>query len=485
MDVVSTTLEVITSTVSRQEFQHSVLIFLIVGVLLAFLLGFSLGAHDVANTFGTSVGSKVLTIHQAYFLATIFETAGAILLGYNVVTTMRKSVVDTSLYVGQEREFFIAQLAVLAACSLWLLITTFLQLPVSSSHSIVGSTVGFSIALKGFVGINWGMIAGIASSWVISPVFSGLVSGFLYILVDMLVLRRRNPVKCGLRCIPFFYFFCIAFNVFTIVFQGSKIIGIEDVPLGWASIIAFLSGVLIGLAVQFVMRPYLLRYINKVDEPAPAVKTDLNGGTMTVAHEPQPHVHPHQPFSLVPSKFVHWLLPSKDRKDNERSLRLFSTIQVFTACFAGFAHGANDVANVISPIAAMLSVYLEDSVLQEKPASIWIFVFGAVSICVGLWCLGHKIIVVVGEKMSHIHPASGFTIEFGAAVTSILASKLGLPISTTHSVIGSVVTVGSLRSGGGVQWSIFRNIVFAWLVTLPVTVGMSAALTLLLKWLVM
>ncbi|KAI6175202.1 Phosphate transporter [Aphelenchoides fujianensis] len=441
MDVVSTTLEVITSTVSRQEFQHSVLIFLIVGVLLAFLLGFSLGAHDVANTFGTSVGRlqgphdppSVLPGHH-------LRDGGAILLGYNVVTTMRKSVVDTSLYVGQEREFFIAQLAVLAACSLWLLITTFLQLLVSSSHSIVGSTVGFSIALKGFVGINWGMIAGIASSWVISPVFSGLVSGFLYILVDMLVLCWRNPVKCGLRCIPFFYFFCIAFNVFTIVFQGSKIIGIEDVPLGWASIIAFLSGVLIGLAVQFVMRPYLLRYINKVDEPAPAVKTDLNGGTMTVAHEPQLH-------------FVHWLLPSKDCKDNERSLRLFSTIQVFTACFAGFAYGANDVAN--------------DSVLQEKPASIWIFVFGAVSICVGLWCLGHKIIVVVGEKMSHIHPASGFTIEFGAAVTSILASKLGLPISTTHS------------------WSIFRNIVFAWLVTLPVTVGMSAALTLLLKWLVM
>ncbi|KAI6219619.1 Phosphate transporter [Aphelenchoides fujianensis] len=437
MEVLTTTIDALTSTLSRQEFQHSVLVYLIVGVLLAFLLGFSLGAHDVANTFGTS-------------------TAGALLLGYNVVESMRKGVVDTELYVGEEREYFIGQLAVLAACSLWLLITTFMQLPVSSSHSIVGSTVGFSIALKGLVGINWSMIYSIAASWVISPLFSGLVSGTLYVLVDMLILRRDNPIKWGLACIPFFYFFCIAFNVFNIVFQGSKILGIEHIPFGWSMLIAIGSGLVIGLAVQFCMRPFLIRYINKADEPTEEVKTDLkkptdydfdsnlNDGGMAVAPASPTNVPRQQRFGICAEA-------------------------VFTACFAGFAHGANDVGNAISPVAAMLSVYLEDS--------IWVFVFGAVSIVIGLWCLGHKIIVVVGSKMSHIHPASGFTIEFGAA--------LGLPISTTHSLIGSVVTVGSLKSGRGVDWSIFRNIVFAWLVTLPVTVGLSACLTLLLKWLVM
>ncbi|KAI6172417.1 Phosphate transporter [Aphelenchoides besseyi] len=498
MDLITTTLNTLTTTLSVEAFQHSIFVYLIIGAVLAFVLGFALGAHDVANTFGTSVGSKVLTIRQAYTLATFVETAGAILIGYNVVDTMRKGVVDTSIYVGEERQFFIAQLGVLFSCALWLLITTFLRLPVSSSHSIVGSTVGFSLALKGFEGINWPMVYQIALSWVISPALSGIISAFLYILVDILVLRRENPVKNGLICLPFFYFFCMAFNTFNTVFQGSKILGIENISFGWALGIALAVGLAFGLAVQFVMRPYLVRYINKVDEPpVPTVQNGANkpieydNGTtirdnkLKITEASTMSVDKKQCFGLAPRTFIHWLLPSRTRKEDVRSLRLFSTIQVFTACFAGFAHGANDVANAISPVAAMLSVYHDRSVLQESPASIWIFVFGAAAIVIGLWVLGHRIIVVVGEKMTHIHPAAGFTIEFGAAFTTILASKLGLPVSTTHGLIGSVCAVGSIKSGGGVNWSIFRDIVFAWILTLPATIGLSAAVTYVLKLLFM
>ncbi|KAI6197354.1 Phosphate transporter [Aphelenchoides besseyi] len=494
MDLITTTLNTLTTTLSVEAFQHSLFVYLIIGAFLAFALGFALGAHDVANTFGTSVGSKVLTIRQAYTLATFVETAGAILIGYNVVDTMRKGVVDTSIYVGEERQFFIAQLGVLFSCALWLLITTFLRLPVSSSHSIVGSTVGFSLALKGFEGINWSMVYRIASSWVISPALSGIISALLYILVDLLVLRRENPVKNGLICLPFFYFFLhgIQHDKTFQQLESFSVLGIEDISFGWALGIALAVGLAFGLAVQFIMRPYLVRYINKVDEaPVPTVQNDAskpvdydNGKTigdnkLKITEASAISADKKQRFGLAPKTFIHWLLPSRDRKEDDRSLRLFSTIQVFTGtCFAGFAHGANDVANAISPVAAMLSVYHDRSVLQESPASIWVFVFGAASIVIGLWVLGHRIIVVVGEKMTHIHPAAGFTIEFGAAFTTILASKFGLPI-------GSVCTVGSIKSGGGVNWSIFRDIVFAWILTLPATIGLSAAVTYVLKVLFM
>lgn len=206
-----------------------------------------------------------------------------------------------------------------------------------------------------------------------------------------------------------------------------------------------------------------------------------NGLPVPISIPPSVTEEEEQHFSLAPKKFVHWLLPAKHREEDPHALKLFSTIQVFTACFAGFAHGANDVANAIAPLAAMLAVYQEGSVMQEKPASIWVFVFGVGAIVIGLWVLGHRIIKVVGSKMSHVHPASGFTIEFGAAVTSIVASKLGLPISTTHSLVGSVVAVGTIKAGKGVNWSVFRSIVMSWLLTLPVTVGLSALFTFLLK----
>ncbi|CAD5232871.1 unnamed protein product [Bursaphelenchus xylophilus] len=487
MDVTSVA-SLITTTISISDFQHQVLWILIVGAILAFALGFSLGANDVSNAFGTSVGSGVLTIRQAYMLATVVESAGAILIGYNVVDTMRKGVVDVDIYQGEERLFFLGQLGVLGGCSTWLMLATALDLPVSSSHSIVGSTVGFSLALKGTTGIDWSVVYRIMASWVISPVFSAIVSGFFYIILDITVLRRRNPVKNGLFLLPFFYFFCIAFNTFNVVFQGSKILGLESVDLLWAFIISTIAGVLAALFSQFILRPLLLRFIAKADQKpatnkATVVPVDADAVKPASAALPAPVVREEdkQHFSLKPKEFVHWLFPVKHREEDEHALRLFSTIQVFTACFAGFAHGANDVANAIAPLAAMVSVYQEASVKQEQPASIWVFVFGVAAIVIGLWVLGHRIIKVVGTKMSHVHPASGFTIEFGAAVTSILASKLGLPISTTHSLVGSVVAVGTIKAGKGVNWSIFRSIVLSWLLTLPITIGLSALFTFLLK----
>ncbi|CAD5232877.1 unnamed protein product [Bursaphelenchus xylophilus] len=486
MDVTSVT-SLVTTTLTLAEFQHQVLWILIVGAILAFALGFALGANDVSNAFGTSVGSKVLTIRQAYMLATVVESAGAILIGYNVVDTMRKGVVDVRIYEGEERLFFLGQLGILGGCSTWLMLATALDLPVSSSHSIVGSTIGFSLALKGITGIGWGIVCRIMATWIVSPVFSAAVSGFFYILLDITVLRRKNPVANGLLLLPFFYFFCIAFNTFNVVYQGSRILGLASVDVLWALVISGVAGLLAALFCQFILRPVLLRFIAQADRrprtnkaTVVPINTDPKSTTHPTLPPPAARIVQEQHFSLHPKQFVHWLFPVKHREEDEHALRLFSTIQVFTACFAGFAHGANDVANAIAPLAAMLAVYEDASVKQEAPASIWVFVFGIAAIVAGLWVLGHRIIKVVGTKMSHVHPASGFTIEFGAAVTSILASKMGLPISTTHSLVGSVVAVGTIKAGRGVNWAVFRSIVLSWLLTLPITIGLSALYTYLL-----
>jgi len=205
-----------------RPFQQAILWTLILGAVLAFILGFGMGANDVSNAFGTSVGSRVLTMKQAYILATIFELLGAILVGYNVTDTMRKGVVDTDVYADNPKMLIFGQVAILAGCSSWLLIATYASLPVSTTHSVVGATVGFSLCCKWTAGIQWWEIGRIVASWVVSPLMSGIISGVLYLIVDIAVLRRRHPMKAGLKAMPIFYFFCLAFNTFAVSYQGSK-----------------------------------------------------------------------------------------------------------------------------------------------------------------------------------------------------------------------------------------------------------------------
>ncbi|KAI6190356.1 Phosphate transporter [Aphelenchoides bicaudatus] len=622
---------------TKSEFQHSLLWVLIVGAILAFILGFGMGANDVSNAFGTSVGSKVLTLKWAYILATIFETLGSVLVGYNVTDTMRKGVVDTMLYKDEPRTLLIGQLGILGGTASWLIIATFAELPVSTTQSVVGATVGFSLCLKGFHGIQWMEIVKIIASWFISPLMSGIISTILYLIVDHVVLRRPQPLVAGLAVLPVFYFVCIVFITFSVSYQGSKLLHFSSLPLWLSLVISVVLGLLVALIVHFFMKPRLLGWIerrntiaiieSRVDGPYEKVlkkysitpsfttavepaqrsnswsnpKTSANSfseqvgpkngksaknRTVSIAvamlktlppreldpdifirvsngnssastesssssssstiDEPQvlsiplndtpvkgnsnfldvergqefrakrqtrtsfnlddpsifvipndqaeqtANVRP-RVFSLYERQdlewtfkgFIRWLLPLRTRAEDRQTLKLFSSLQVFTACFAGFAHGANDVSNAIAPLTAIISIYSSMSVDQDSPTPIYVLFYGVFAICIGLVTLGHKVIKTVGQKMSEIHPASGFCIEFGAAVTALVASKAGLPISTTHCLVGSVVAVGSVKSGAGIDWSVFKNIVFSWLVTLPVSGIIAAAITLIFKWTVM
>ncbi|VDL79105.1 unnamed protein product [Nippostrongylus brasiliensis] len=472
---------------------NSLLWALVLGVALAFLLGAGMGANDVSNAFGTSVGSGVLTLTQAYFLATVFETLGAVLVGYSVVDTLRKSVVDTGQYVhapidlffGQIAalggysvvdtlrksvvdtgqyvhapiDLFFGQIAALGGCSAWLIIATCLSLPVSTTHSIVGGTLGYSLVLRGFQGVRWLKILYVVISWITSPLISGTFSVFIYMVVDFTILRRKDPLECGLRMLPAFFFFCIAFNVFIVTWKGSRgrlvdslihrnILYFDHIPFWMALLLALSSGCVAALVVHIFLSPRLRKQ------------------------------------ALGSQRFLNWLRPDPKRPEDRRITGIFSSIQVMTACFAGYAHGAQDVSNAVAPLAALLSIYGTGSALQLEEVPLYVLIYGVVSICAGLWIFGDRVIETVGKKVSKLNPASGFTIEFGAAMTSLLAGRMGIPISTTHCVVGSVVAVGCLRAREPIKWTLLRNIALSWVVTIPVAGGISAAIMLMLKYIV-
>ncbi|GMR45791.1 hypothetical protein PMAYCL1PPCAC_15986 [Pristionchus mayeri] len=216
--------------------------------------------------------------------------------------------------------------------------------------------------------------------------------------------------------------------------------------------------------------------VESATESKPAWDDTETGGAKTL-----PVSIPEADSSTGCLEVVKKVLPDRSRVDNEKVLQLFVTLQLFTACYAGFTHGANGVSNAIAPLTALVALYRGDFD-QSDPTPIYVLLFGVLSICVGLWCLGHRVIWTVGTHMSSVTPASGFCIEFGAAMTGLIASKIGLPISTTHCLVGSVVVVGSIKSGDGVNWFIFRNIVLSWVVTLPGAGLISAGMMALLRF---
>lgn len=509
-------------------FQLDIFWTIIVGFLIAFVLAFAIGANDTANSFGTSVGSRVLTLQQAYLLASLFETLGAALLGYQVTDTMRKGVVDLAIYEGREKELVLGQIAVLTGCGAWLLIATFFKMPVSTTHSIVGATIGYSILLHGTDGIRWSKVTKIFASWFVSPILSGCVSSLFFLFIDHAVLRRNRPLHCGLILLPFLYFLCISVNVFAVTFEGSHYIGLDKWPL-WAVLsLSFGIGLIAALITRFFVVERLKNYIlvntsdgseqikvvsgvnnsnsettrnssnyRRISEPV------NNNGTTTEKSETtlltqkstsekskieengQEMLQNNQNGSLgnasirPASSLLSFFRSSKP--EDPYASRLFTFLQVLTACFSGFAHGGNDVSNAIAPLVSLYAIYDEGSVHQSKHTSIYLLLYGAAGMCVGLWLLGHRVIYTVGENLTRITPPGGFAIEFGAAITVLFASKLGLPISSTQCKVGSVVAVGLVQAHPVVHWSVFRNISLSWLVTLPIAGLMSAGVMFLLK----
>ncbi|XP_020295927.1 sodium-dependent phosphate transporter 2 [Pseudomyrmex gracilis] len=481
-----------------------------IGFIVAFILAAGIGANDVANSFGTSVGAGVLTIHQACVLATIFEVLGAVLIGYKVSDTMRKGILDVSLYEGHEKELMLGALSSLAGSGIWLLLATALRLPISGTHSIVGATVGFSLVCRGTAGVKWMALANIAASWVASPILSGIVSVSIFGILSKFVLQSNKPFEQGLRILPVAYGITVAVNIMSVLLDGPKLLMLDQLPWWGSLIAAMLLGMFATVTVYIFVVPWqrariLLSsngvdssnkttvhfdtYQDKKETTALSVISETPCGGSSSNGNAKPELTVTTPklrgnSSESPLLMITQIeaenaqadgVTAMNREEQPEVSRLFAFLQVLTAAFGSFAHGGNDVSNAIGPLIALWAVYVEGSARQEAETPIYILLYGGLGISTGLWLWGRRVIRTLGQDLARITPTTGFTIEVGAASTVLLASKIGLPVSTTHCKVGSVVCVGwASRGGEGVSWKLFRNIVCAWVITVPMAGCLSA-----------
>ncbi|XP_066964131.1 sodium-dependent phosphate transporter 1-A isoform X1 [Macrobrachium rosenbergii] len=551
----TTTAPSLPDSMSMAEWQSTTLWIIIMGFVLAFILAFGVGANDVANVFGTSVGAKVLTLRQACMIATVAEILGAVLIGYKVSDTVRKGILDVSLYNNTEKELMLGSLAALGGSAMWNLVATFFKLPISGTHTIVGATIGFSMCARGLQGVNWITFAKIVGSWFVSPILSGIMSALIYMGLNHFILKKEKPMEPGLRALPLIYGLTLLVNIFSIVHDGPALLKFDMIPTWGAFVIALGVGLITALIIQVIVVPRTRKAIQadlrkegshdqgvkftfdstdnlEMEEllynqdnsrsPTPPgqelsviekgvspttytfngnsdsngyipaeTKSNLLGNGLTNTNPSSQSLGLTNNSSQVPLvstnnvKVISMdeLSAKKETEvDPPEVKRLFSFLQILTATFGSFAHGGNDVSNAIGPLIALWAIYTEGSVAQRSPTPIYILLFGGLGISVGLWVWGRRVIQTIGEDLTKVTASSGFTIEIGSAFTVLFASKIGLPISTTHCKVGSVVFVGWTKSSRqGVDWKLFRNIVIAWVVTVPLTAGISALLMLIFK----
>lgn len=394
-------------------------LFLILAGVFGLFMAWGIGANDVANAMATSVGSKALTIKQAILIAAIFEFAGAILAGGQVTKTIRKGIIDAG-GLGQTPELLIfGMLAALLAAGCWLLIASSRGWPVSTTHSIVGAIVGFAMVGIGMDAVKWPMVGTIVMSWVISPLMAGVIAFALFRSVQKLILDTDKPFEKAKRYVPIYIFLAGFMMSLVTLTKGLKHIGLHTTTLENYSY-ATLVGLLI-MGVGFL----IIRRI-KIDE-------------------------------------------SLDRDFHYASVeRVFGVLMVVTACSMAFAHGSNDVANAVGPVAAVVGIVSSGGEISQKSAlPFWVLMVGGVGIVLGLMMYGHKVIATVGKKITELTPSRGFAAELAAATTVVLASGTGLPISTTHTLVGAVLGVGLARGLAALNLTVIRNILMSWIITLP------------------
>ncbi|MBT8084808.1 MAG: inorganic phosphate transporter [Woeseia sp.] len=394
-------------------------IYIALAAAFGLFMAWGIGANDVANAMATSVGSRALTIKQAILVAAVFEFLGAVLAGGAVTSTIRKGIVDVELLSGTPELLVYGMLASLLAAATWLLIASRKGWPVSTTHSIVGAIVGFAAVGIGVEAVQWGKVGTIAMSWVVSPVLAGFIAYLIFSSVQWLILSREDPLARAKRYVPF-YMFLAAFTISLVtIMKGLKNIGL-DVSVQQSYFFAAGVAAVIALIGRFAIQ---------------RVKSD-------------PKAEKKQHFYTVE--------------------RVFGILMIITACSMAFAHGSNDVANAIGPLAAVLSVASTGLVGAKSSIPIWVLVLGGIGIVIGLATYGRHVIATVGESITQLTPSRGFAAELAAATTIVIASGTGIPISTTHTLVGAVLGVGLARGIDAIDLRVVGRILLSWVVTIPV-----------------
>jgi PiT family inorganic phosphate transporter len=394
---------------------------LLVAFAVGFMMAFSIGANDVANSMSTAVGARAITPKQAVMIAAVLEFLGAVMFGSHVATTITKGIVKVE-FMNDPRQVLAGALAALLGSSVWILLATVWGMPVSTTHSIVGGMAGFGIASAGSHAINWSRMISIVLSWVLSPIAGWLLAYVLFKIVSHAILRKLHPAVAMKRSIPLiifttFFIVCLLFAVKTLK------VNFEE-ALVWSSVIATIAGVL---------------------------------GTMLLRRI--------RPVGLDEYEYVE---------------AIFKRLQIMTSCYVSFSHGANDVANAVGPVALVYWIISHGNVAQKVGVPVWLLAIGGLGISAGALFLGHRVMKTVGEEITQLNNSRGFCIDFSTASTVLFASVLGLPISTTHVVVGSVVGVGTARGVELVNVGVLKNIVISWFATVPVSALVSAGFYLLI-----
>ncbi|MBS0621943.1 MAG: inorganic phosphate transporter [Verrucomicrobia bacterium] len=417
-------------------------ILLILAILLGFYVAWNIGANDVANAMGTSVGSGALTLKRAVLLAAVLELAGAFLLGSHVSETIEGGIVNADAFATEPRLYIYGMLAALFAAGVWLQIATFCGWPVSTTHSIVGALVGFGWVVAGSEAIYWGDTLFIFSSWIISPLLGGALAFIIFNLIRRKIFYSLEPIKAAKRLTPWF-----TFSVFTSLALVLCYGGMSDLNIFFG----FWAAMGLSLAVGALAMLVSALLVARVPSPlhrAPKIE------------EPQSHF---RPLTMARTNRPYELLEAENRTVE----RIFVYLQIVSACFMAFAHGANDVANAIGPLSAVV-LFLSTGIINSNlPMPPWLLAIGGIGIVIGLATWGWRVIKTVGKRITELTPTRGFSAEFAAALTILIASRLGLPVSTTHTLVGAVFGVGLARGISAINLNVIRDILVSWIVTVP------------------
>jgi PiT family inorganic phosphate transporter len=384
---------------------------LIIGYIFGFYMAWNIGANDVANSMASAVGARAITIRQAVFIAGILNVVGAVFIGSHVTKTIRKGIVSTDI-LADPHLALIGALAALLAAALWVSFATWKSLPVSTTHSIVGAMIGFGIMAGGFSVINWGKLGAVVLSWVISPVFSMAIAYLMFKTIVKFILSRDDPASQALKLAP--YFISIAFFVVILSFLFKTPLG-KRLAIGIPP--ALLSAAVLAMGLGFLAVKILRKFTKR---------TNLSGEE-----------------------------------------EIFRKIQIGTACYVALAQGANDVANAIGPLAVIYFIVKTGGVGAKVPVPIFLLLFGGIGIACGIGMAGHRVMDTIGKKITTLTNTRGFSVEFAAATTVMVASKLGLPVSTTHAAVGGVLGVGLARGIEAVNFRIIFKIILYWILTVP------------------
>lgn len=396
---------------------------------LAVYVAWNLGANDVANSMGTSVGSKAITLTQALIIAGILEFAGAVIFGREVSATIATQVVNPDLFVSQSQVFVTGMIAVLISCGLWLQIATTQGLPVASSHAVIGAIAGFSWVAMGKNAVDWQNIGKICLGWLSTPIISGIIAIIFYAILERSLFRSQSLTRLQ-----------------------------EWIPWLGATLVAIFGTIVFP---QF----WRSSWFDGLTFPRHDLSLALGGVAATSLA-----VYGWQQLKIA---------QTEDKPALEFVMGKF---QVISACFVAFAHGSNDVGNAIAPLAAIIYVADTQTIPDGNlPIPLWILILGGLGIVAGLAVQGKNVINTVGDNIISLVPSMGFCAEIATATTILLASRLGLPVSTSHTLVGSIVGIGLWRTGTSVQWKTIQSIVLAWVVTLPVAAILSAIIFILLR----